>query len=87
MTFMKNADHAGSRSTLSRLWWVFQIYLVFLSACVEVALQSFYYVTAGDVLFRRVGLPVSRMSHSRASEIARVFPSTIGPMSFTLTIY
>jgi hypothetical protein len=34
------------------------VYLVFLGACVEVALQSFYYVTAGDFLFRRVGLPI-----------------------------
>ena len=29
-----------------------------MGACVEVALQGFYYVTAGDFLFRRVGLPI-----------------------------
>jgi hypothetical protein len=46
-----------SRSTLS-LFWRSLIYLAFLSACVEVALQAFYWVTAGDFLFRRVGLPI-----------------------------
>ena len=34
------------------------LYLVFIGVCVEVGLQGFYYVTAGDFLFRRVGLPI-----------------------------
>jgi hypothetical protein len=34
------------------------LYLIFLLACVEVALQGFYYITAGDFLFRRVDLPI-----------------------------
>jgi hypothetical protein len=34
------------------------LYLVYVSVCVEVGLQGFYYVTAGDFLFRRVGLPI-----------------------------
>ncbi len=46
-----------SRSTLS-LFWRGLAYLAFLSVCVEVALQAFYWVTAGDFLFRRVGLPI-----------------------------
>ncbi len=33
-------------------------YLIYLSICVEVALQGFYYVTAGDFLFRRLALPI-----------------------------
>jgi hypothetical protein len=33
-------------------------YLLFLFAVVEIALQVFYYVTAGDFLFRRVALPL-----------------------------
>src|SRR5262245_4209647 len=32
--------------------------IIFLAVCVEVALQGFYYVTAGDFLFKRVGLPM-----------------------------
>jgi hypothetical protein len=46
-----------SRSTLS-LFWRGLIYLAFLSVCVEFAMQAFYWVTAGDFLFRRVGLPI-----------------------------
>ena len=34
------------------------LYLVFLIVCVEVGLQGFYYVTAGDFLFRRVAIPI-----------------------------
>jgi len=34
------------------------VYLVFLALFVEVALQAFYYFTAGDFLFARVGVPV-----------------------------
>src|SRR5262245_27883913 len=34
------------------------LYLVYISVCVEVALQGFYYVTAGDFLFRRFALPI-----------------------------
>jgi hypothetical protein len=34
------------------------LYLVFLSVCVEIGLQGFYYITAGDFLFRRVGIPI-----------------------------
>ncbi len=33
-------------------------YLLFLFAVVEIALQTFYYITAGDFLFRRVALPL-----------------------------
>jgi hypothetical protein len=33
-------------------------YLLFLFAFVEVSLQAFYYFTAGDFLFKRVGLPI-----------------------------
>lgn len=33
-------------------------YLLFLFAVVEIALQTFYYLTAGDFLFRRVALPI-----------------------------
>jgi hypothetical protein len=33
-------------------------YAVFLAVFVEIALQAFYYATAGDFLFRRVGLPI-----------------------------
>ncbi|OAI45218.1 hypothetical protein AYO42_03195 [Rhizomicrobium sp. SCGC AG-212-E05] len=33
-------------------------YLLFLFAVVEIALQVFYYATAGDFLFRRVALPI-----------------------------
>ncbi len=33
-------------------------YLVFLGACIEVALQGFYYASAGDFLFRRHALPI-----------------------------
>ncbi len=33
-------------------------YLLFLFVVVEIALQVFYYVTAGDFLFRRVALPL-----------------------------
>lgn len=33
-------------------------YLLFLFAVVEIALQVFYFVTAGDFLFRRVALPL-----------------------------
>jgi hypothetical protein len=46
-----------SKSTLS-LCGRGLIYLAFVSVCVEVALQAFYRVTAGDFLFRRVGLPI-----------------------------
>lgn len=33
-------------------------YLLFLFIVVEIALQAFYYLTAGDFLFRRVALPI-----------------------------
>jgi hypothetical protein len=33
-------------------------YLAFLGVFVEVSLQAFYYFTAGDFLFKRVGLPI-----------------------------
>jgi hypothetical protein len=45
------------RSILSRFWRCFA-YLIYLSICIEFALQGFYYVTAGDFLFRRVELPI-----------------------------
>src|SRR5215469_9454072 len=34
------------------------LYLVFICVWVEVGLQGFYYFTAGDFLFRRVGIPI-----------------------------
>ena len=34
------------------------LYLVLICVCVEVGLQGFYYFTAGDFLFRRVGIPI-----------------------------
>jgi polysaccharide biosynthesis/export protein len=34
------------------------LYLVFICVCVEVGLQGFYYFTAGDFLFSRVGIPI-----------------------------
>jgi len=34
------------------------VYFVFLGVCVEIALQGFYFATAGDFLFRRVELPI-----------------------------
>ena len=34
------------------------LYVVFVCVCVEVGLQGFYYFTAGDFLFRRVGIPI-----------------------------
>jgi hypothetical protein len=34
------------------------VYLVFICLWVEVGLQGFYYFTAGDFLFRRVGIPI-----------------------------
>ena len=43
-------------STLSRKALGAVVYLAFLGLFVEVALQGFYYFTAGDFLFRRVGL-------------------------------
>lgn len=45
------------RPIFSRFWRGFA-YFIFLSICIEVGLQGFYYVTAGDFLFRRVGLPI-----------------------------
>jgi len=42
---------------ISQLWRSFA-YLLYLSICIEVALQGFYYVTAGDFLFRRIALPI-----------------------------
>jgi hypothetical protein len=45
------------RSILSRFWRGFA-YLIYLSICIEAGLQGFYYITAGDFLFRRVGLPI-----------------------------
>ena len=50
-------DCALSRSILSHFCRGF-VYLIYLSICIEVALQGFYYVTAGDFLFRRVALPI-----------------------------
>ena len=42
------------------IWWGF-VYLV----CLEVALQGFYYVKAGDFLFRRTGIPIyAREAHT-----------------------
>jgi len=46
-----------SRSIISHFWRGFA-YVIYLSICIEVALQGFYYVTAGDFLFRRVELPI-----------------------------
>lgn len=46
-----------SKSILSHFWQGFA-YLICLSICIEVGLQGFYYVTAGDFLFRRVALPM-----------------------------
>jgi hypothetical protein len=45
------------RLILSRFWQGFA-YLVYLCICLEIGLQGFYYITAGDFLFRRVGLPI-----------------------------
>jgi hypothetical protein len=45
------------RSILAQFWRGF-VYLIYLGICVEVALQGFYYATAGDFLFKRVGLPI-----------------------------
>jgi hypothetical protein len=45
------------KSILLRFWRGFT-YLIYLSVCIEVALQGFYYVTAGDFLFRRLALPI-----------------------------
>ena len=42
---------------LSQFWRGF-LFLIYLSIFVEVGLQSFYYLTAGDFLFRRVALPI-----------------------------
>ncbi len=33
-------------------------YLVFICVCIEVGLQGFYYFTAGDFLFRRLGIAI-----------------------------
>jgi len=46
-----------SRPKLSQLWGGL-LYLAFLVVFLEVALQGFYWVTAGDFLFRRTGLPI-----------------------------
>jgi hypothetical protein len=46
-----------SRSILSHFWRGLT-YLIYLTICLEAALQGFYYVTAGDFLFRRVAVPV-----------------------------
>jgi len=54
---MERAIRPVSRSAFSRFWRGL-FYLAFLSVCVEVGLQAFYWVTAGDFLFRRVGLPI-----------------------------
>jgi hypothetical protein len=45
------------RSIISQFWRGFA-YLIFLSIWIEVALQGFYYATAGDFLFRRVAVPI-----------------------------
>ncbi len=42
---------------LKSIWRSFA-YIIYLWICVEVGLQGFYYVTAGDFLFRRVALPI-----------------------------
>jgi len=34
------------------------LYVLFICVCIEVGLQGFYYFTAGDFLFRRVGIPI-----------------------------
>lgn len=39
-------------------FWRSLAYLLYLSICIEVALQGFYYITAGDFLFRRIALPI-----------------------------
>lgn len=41
-----------------RCSWRALIYLAFLCVCIEINLQAFYWVMAGDFLFRRVGLPI-----------------------------
>jgi len=45
------------RSVL-KLFWRGLIYVAVLSICIELALQAFYWVMAGDFLFRRVALPI-----------------------------
>jgi hypothetical protein len=55
--FDKKADYPVVRFTLTQLLRGL-LYLVFLGVCVEVSLQAFYYITAGDFLFRRVGIPI-----------------------------
>jgi acetyltransferase AlgX (SGNH hydrolase-like protein) len=50
-------DQAVSRPKLSPLWGSL-LYLVLLIVFVEVALQGFYWSTAGDFLFRRTGVPI-----------------------------
>jgi hypothetical protein len=45
------------RLIFSRFWRGLA-YVFYLSICIEVALQGFYYVTAGDFLFRRTGIPI-----------------------------
>ena len=45
------------RSIISQFWRGFA-YLIFLGIWIEIALQGFYYATAGDFLFRRVALPI-----------------------------
>jgi hypothetical protein len=53
-----------SRSILSHFCRGF-FYLIYLSIFIEVALQGFYFVTAGDLLFRRAELPTyARESHA-----------------------
>jgi len=46
-----------SRSRLPQLWGGL-LYLVILIVFLEVALQAFYWITAGDFLFRRSGVPI-----------------------------
>ena len=50
-------DQAVSRSRLPQLWGGL-LYLVILIVFLEVALQAFYWITAGDFLFRRSGVPI-----------------------------
>jgi hypothetical protein len=50
-------DQAVSRPKLSQLWKGF-LYFAFLIVSLEVTLQGFYWVTAGDFLFRRTGVPI-----------------------------
>src|SRR6266536_2949688 len=54
---MKKAHYAVSELVLTQFARGL-LYVVFISIWFEVSLQGFYYITAGDFLFRRVELPI-----------------------------